>query len=43
MEAAHSSETSVFTRPTKRHIPENGILYLRLIKIDKNDHIIEQA
>jgi hypothetical protein len=27
MKAKRSSETSTFTRPTRRHIPENGILY----------------
>jgi hypothetical protein len=27
MEAIRSSETSVNTRPTQRHIPEDGILY----------------
>jgi hypothetical protein len=27
MEAVHSSETSVLTRVTSRHIPENGILH----------------
>jgi hypothetical protein len=26
MEAKHSCETSVLTRATRRHIPENGIL-----------------
>jgi hypothetical protein len=27
MEMIHSSETSVHTRTTQRHIPENGILH----------------
>jgi hypothetical protein len=27
MEAIHSSETSVYTRSTQRHIPEDGILH----------------
>jgi hypothetical protein len=27
MEAIRSSETSVFTRPTRRHTPEDGILH----------------
>jgi hypothetical protein len=27
MEATRSSETSVFTGPTRRHIPEDGILH----------------
>jgi hypothetical protein len=27
MEAIRSSETSVHTRPTRRHIPEDGFLY----------------
>jgi hypothetical protein len=30
MEAIHSSETSVFTRCTRRHIPENGFLHFRV-------------
>jgi hypothetical protein len=28
MEAIRSSETSVHTRYTRRHIPEDGVLYL---------------
>jgi hypothetical protein len=28
MEATHSSETSALTRPTLRHIPEDGMLYV---------------
>jgi hypothetical protein len=27
MEVIRSSEESVLTRPTRRHVPENGILY----------------
>jgi hypothetical protein len=27
MEASRSSETSVYNKPTRRHIPEDGILY----------------
>jgi hypothetical protein len=27
MEAIHSTETSVHTRPSRRHIPEDGILH----------------
>jgi hypothetical protein len=27
MEPTSSSETTVLTRPTRRHIPEDGILY----------------
>jgi hypothetical protein len=31
MKAKRSSETSIFTRSTRRHIPEDGILYIVLV------------
>jgi hypothetical protein len=31
MEAIHSSETSVLTRPTRHHKPEDGILHISFI------------
>jgi hypothetical protein len=31
MEAILSSETSVYNKPTPRHIPENGILYINIL------------
>jgi hypothetical protein len=36
MEAIRSSETSIHTRTTRRHIPENGILHPILIWILMN-------
>jgi hypothetical protein len=29
IEATRSSKTPVFTRPTRRHIPNDGILYVK--------------
>jgi hypothetical protein len=43
MEALHTSKTSVPTRATQRHIPENDILhshYLENIKSFKVNHVL---
>jgi hypothetical protein len=36
LEAVRSSETLVLTRATWRNIPEDGILYIRVIQIVKS-------
>jgi hypothetical protein len=33
VEKIHSSETSVLTRATRRHVPEDGILHMVLLKL----------
>jgi hypothetical protein len=40
MEAIRSSETSVHTRSTRRHIPENGILLLKIRLIPDTWHAV---
>jgi hypothetical protein len=35
MQALSSSESSVLTRPTERHIPENGILFQPFFWFDR--------
>jgi hypothetical protein len=42
MEAIRSSETSVDTRTTRHHIPENGILQYKAVS-KRNDQILETA
>jgi hypothetical protein len=40
MEAIRSSETSVHTRSTRRHIPEDGILSLRISSLQVLHYVL---
>jgi hypothetical protein len=43
MEAIHSSETSGHTRSTRRHIPEDGILFAYIIGNSMKPCVLEMA